>query len=58
VLGAEGVCESGGIVNQLGSLPTAILANQVSVASSWGLCESGEIVNQLASLPATLFANQ
>ncbi len=29
MLGAEGVCESGGIVNQLGSLPIAIVANKV-----------------------------
>ncbi|XP_023329412.1 translation initiation factor eIF-2B subunit alpha [Eurytemora carolleeae] len=28
LLGAEGVCESGGIVNQLGSLPVAIVANK------------------------------
>ena len=29
MLGGEGVCESGGVVNQLGSLPVAILANKV-----------------------------
>ena len=29
LLGAEGVCESGGIVNQLGTLPVAIIAKQV-----------------------------
>ena len=29
LLGAEGVCESGGIVNQLGSLPVALVANKV-----------------------------
>jgi len=28
LLGAEGVCESGGIVNQLGTLPVAIIAKQ------------------------------
>jgi translation initiation factor eIF-2B subunit alpha len=28
VLGAEGVCESGGIINQLGTLPLAIVAKQ------------------------------
>jgi len=28
LLGAEGICESGGIVNQLGSLPVAIVAKQ------------------------------
>ena len=29
VLGAEGVCESGGIINQLGTLTLAIVAQQV-----------------------------
>ena len=29
LLGAEGVCESGGIVNQLGTLPVALIAKQV-----------------------------
>jgi len=28
LLGAEGVCESGGIINQLGTLPTAMIAQQ------------------------------
>ena len=31
VLGAEGVCESGGIINQLGTLPLAIVAKQVTI---------------------------
>ena len=40
VLGAEGVCESGGIINQLGTLPLAIVAKQVfiNILNSWEPC--------------------